>query len=462
MNWEQLTNTETLFGLVLPVGIALVIIIVMLLLRKVLYSYIRRLASKTRTDFDDILIHDTRPATFLWSIWLGLFTGFAIYDAPDSWSAITDKAVPVIFTALGIYTAIMVAIALLRWYKKEICCRTTSSLDDIILRTLIIATPVIGGGLGIITILNMLGKGSDLVNNWLNTLMASLGAITLVTVILLLLSVVVVPRFINSAVRNSSAEQTEEDLQKRASTLISVVGTAIQVMILFIYLLMIASNAGLDITSVLAGAGVLGIAIGFGAQSLVKDVLAGLFIIMENQYRKGDVVSVAGESGVVEEINLRRTILRNLDGIYHVVPNGEIRIASNYTKQWARANINVAVTYGTDLKKAMEVIDGVGKEMAGDSYWSCAFISPPKAIRVDNLGVNSGIEIKVMADTKPARQWEVMGELRLRIKNAFDKEGIVLYYPHTRVFLDNPSSQLKPGAETAKIEDDSSARKLNN
>ncbi len=458
MNWEQLTNPETLYGLVLPVGIALVIIIVALLLRKVLYSYIRRLASKTRSDFDDILIRDTRPATLLWSIWLGLIAGFAFYEAPDSWSDITDKAVPVIFTTLGIYTAIMVVIALLRWYKKEICCRTTSSLDDIILGTLIVATPVIGGGLGLITILNMLGIGSERVNNWLNTHIASLGAITVVTVILLISSVIIVPRVINSAVRNSSVDQTEEELQKRASTLISVVGTAIQVMILFIYLLMIASNVGLDITSVLAGAGVLGIAVGFGAQSLVKDVLAGLFIIMENQYRKGDVVSIAGESGVVEEINLRRTILRNVDGIYHVVPNGEIRIASNYTKQWARANINVAVTYGTDLKRAMEVIDGVGKEMAGDPYWSCALISPPRATRVDKLGVDTGIEIKVMADTRPARQWEVMGELRLRIKNAFDKAGIVLYYPHTRVFLDNVPGQLKPGDVTTRIEDDRNSR----
>ena len=248
------------------------------------------------------------------------------------------------------------------------------------------------------------------------------------------------------------AEQTEEELQKRSSTLVSVIGTTIQVVILFIFLLMVLSELTINIAAFLTGAGVLGLAVGFGAQSLVKDVLAGVFIILENQYRKGDVVAIAGISGLVEEINLRRTILRDLDGITHIVPNGEIKVASNFTKQWSRANFNISVAYDTDLDKAMAVINRVGKEMAEDPEWAPLIISPPRALRVDNLGP-SGIEIKVLGETKPIKQWDVMGELRLRLKKEFDKEGIEIPWPHMKVYFGNTPSQMsapKKGSSSEK------------
>ena len=193
----------------------------------------------------------------------------------------------------------------------------------------------------------------------------------------------------------------------------------------------------------MTGASVLGVAVGFGAQSLVKDVIAGLFIIMENQFRKGDVIKIAGESGVVEEINLRRTILRDMDGVYHVVPNGEIRVASNFTKQFSRVNMNISVAYETDLDKAIAVINRVGQEMAEDPKWASFIVSPPKAIRVDNLG-ESGIDIRILGDTKPSAQWDVTGELKLRLKKAFDKEGIDIPYPHTKVIFGNLPPQIVP------------------
>ncbi|MDO8578526.1 MAG: mechanosensitive ion channel family protein, partial [Dehalococcoidales bacterium] len=161
---------------------------------------------------------------------------------------------------------------------------------------------------------------------------------------------------------------------------------------------------------------------------------------------KGDWVKIADVDGTVEEINLRRTILRNLDGVTHVVPNGEIRIASNYTKRWARVNLNISVAYDTDLEKAMAVINQVGKELAEDPAWRSAVISPPKALRVDKLG-DSGIDIKIMGETKPARQWDVAGELRLRLKKAFDKEGIEIPWPHTKVYFGNMPPGLKENKE---------------
>ncbi|MCX5998033.1 MAG: mechanosensitive ion channel family protein, partial [Chloroflexi bacterium] len=205
------------------------------------------------------------------------------------------------------------------------------------------------------------------------------------------------------------------------------------------------SNVGIDIAPVLAGMGVIGVAIGFGAQSLVKDTISGLFILIENQYRVGDVVKIADKSGTVEEITLRRTVLRDFDGTVHSVPNGEIRVASNMTKEWSRVNMNIGVSYDTDLNLAITVINRVGKELAEDPQWATAILTPPRALRVDNLG-DSAIEIKILGDTKPSRQWEVMGELRLRLKKAFDLEGIEIPLPHTKVYFGNSPNSPSPRA----------------
>ncbi|HJW88415.1 MAG TPA: mechanosensitive ion channel family protein, partial [Dehalococcoidia bacterium] len=191
-------------------------------------------------------------------------------------------------------------------------------------------------------------------------------------------------------------------------------------------------------------------ALGFGAQSVVKDIIAGVFIVMENQYRVGDVVKIADIAGLVEEINLRRTVLRDLDGVVHVVPNGEIRVASNFTKEWSRVNLNISVGYGTDLDHAIAVINRVCEEMAAEPQWASLILKTPQVLRVDKLG-DSGIELKVLGDTKPIRQWDVMGEIRKRVKNAFDKEGIEIPWPHTKVFFGNspfPTETQERGKES--------------
>ena len=443
MNWEQLFDPQTPMGLALPILIGIVIIVVLYFLRRLLYSYIRKLTAKTATCFDDIFIRETRLATWLWCLCLGIWAGYQIARTPTDWKVIEDIVVPVLFVALGIYTAIMIVVAFFKWYKEEICPRTHSSIDEIIMSVLIIFIPVVGSGLGLILILKMLGIESVALNGWLSEHLPKLGFLTVLAIVLLLITTLVVPRAVTAAVRSSKAGQTEAELKKRSDTLVSVIGTTIQIIILFIFLLMVLSELTINIAAFLTGAGVLGLAVGFGAQSLVKDVLAGTFIIMENQYRKGDVVAVAGISGLVEEINLRRTILRDLDGTTHIVPNGEIKVASNFTKQWSRANFNITVAYDTDLDKAMAVINRVGKELAEDPEWAPLIISPPKALRVDNLGA-SGIEIKVLGETKPISQWDVMGELRLRLKKEFDKEGIEIPWPHMKVYFGNTPPQVTP------------------
>jgi small-conductance mechanosensitive channel len=198
---------------------------------------------------------------------------------------------------------------------------------------------------------------------------------------------------------------------------------------------------GVPVAPVLAGFGIAGVAIGFGAQYLIRDLIAGIFIILENQYRVGDVAKVADITGLVEYITLRKTVLRDLDGIVHHVPNGEIRTASNFTRHFARVNLNISVAYGTDLDYAISVINRVGQELAKDEKWRRVIKNPPQVLRVNNLG-DSGIDIKILGDVKPMEQWAVMGELRLRLKKAFDDEGIEIPWPHTKVYFGEPLPDL--------------------
>ena len=238
-----------------------------------------------------------------------------------------------------------------------------------------------------------------------------------------------IPRALRLTVERQMKGREDEEIQQRVDTLSSVFTAGGRVIIVLVTLLTLMPLAGISIGPLLAGVGILGLAVGFGAQSLVKDVISGLFILLDNQYSKGDVVTVAGISGLVEDVGIRRTVLRDLDGIVHYIPNGEIAVASNFTQEYSRVNLNVGVSYSEDLDQVMRVIDRVGEEMAADPQWAPAIISPPKSLRVDNLG-DSGIDIKVVGDTKPIKQWEVMGELRKRIKKAFDDEGIEIPYPH--------------------------------
>ncbi|HDZ54828.1 MAG TPA: mechanosensitive ion channel family protein [Candidatus Nealsonbacteria bacterium] len=216
--------------------------------------------------------------------------------------------------------------------------------------------------------------------------------------------------------------------EKRAKTLESVLGSALSVLIWLMTGLMIISEFGVNIGPLLAIAGVAGIAFGFGGQYLIRDLISGFFIILEDQYRVGDVACVADTCGLVEDINLRRTILRDLDGVVHYIPNGEITKASNLSKQFSRVNLNIGVSYSSDLEKVIRVVNKVGQEMAKDPKWAKDILKPPQFLRVDDFA-DSAITIKILGDTKPLRQWDVTGELRKRLKIAFDKAGIEIPFP---------------------------------
>ncbi len=247
----------------------------------------------------------------------------------------------------------------------------------------------------------------------------------------------ILPPVVRRNVERSRHKESKEGMEKRTNTLLFVFKGVGRVFIVIVGLMMILSGVGVPIAPVLAGFGIVGIAIGFGAQYLIRDIIAGTFIIMENQYRVGDVARVADVIGTVEEVGLRKTVLRDLDGIVHHVPNGEIRVASNYTRHFARVNLDVSVAYDTDLDQAISVINRVGNELAEDAEWRKLIRTPPQAVRVNKLG-DSGIDIKIVGEVKPMQQWAVMGQLRLRLKKAFDAEGIEIPWPHTKVYFGNP------------------------
>ncbi len=230
--------------------------------------------------------------------------------------------------------------------------------------------------------------------------------------------------------------ESKRGLEKRTDTLMGVLTGAGRVLIVVIAILMILSEIGVPIGPVLAGFGVAGIAVGFGAQYLVRDLIAGIFILWENQYRVGDVARVADIAGLVEQITLRKTVLRDLDGLVHHVPNGEIRVASNFSRHFSRVNLDVSVAYGTNLDHAISVINNVCRELAEEEDWKDKFVSTPQVLRVNNLG-DSGIDIKILGDVKPLEQWAITGELRLRLKKAFDAENIEIPWPHTKIYFGN-------------------------
>src|SRR3990172_1275448 len=269
----------------------------------------------------------------------------------------------------------------------------------------------------------------DEVEDWLldhGITIAAIAAFALVAVAALNRGI---PRAVRLGTERRLTGKPREEIEQRVDTLTHVFTRSGTLLLLLLGFFTILPELGINIAPLLAGVGVVGIAVGFGAQSMVRDFLAGLFILMDNQYGKGDVVRIADISGLVEDVGLRRTVLRDLDGIVHYVPNGEIKVASNLTQEYWGVNLNVQVSYDEDLDDVTEVINRVGQEMAQDPQWADVLLTPPQVLRVDNLG-DSGVELKVVGDTQPIRQWDVMGELRKRIKKAFDEEGIEIPYPH--------------------------------
>ncbi len=225
--------------------------------------------------------------------------------------------------------------------------------------------------------------------------------------------------------------------EKRARTVASLVRTVGTSLVLLIAGMMLFREIGLDITPLIAGAGVAGLAIGLGAQSLIRDIFAGTFILLEDQFHVGDVIRAAGVSGEVEKITLRMTIVRDLQGVVHFIPNGEIKVASNLTKEWSRVVLEVGVSYEEDVDRVIRVLTEIGQALADDETFGNLVLEPPQVLGVEDLA-DSQVTIRILAKTLPLKQWDVARELRRRIKARFDHESIQIPYPR-RVVITRPA-----------------------
>ncbi len=292
----------------------------------------------------------------------------------------------------------------------------------------------------------------DKIEDWvLDQGLTIVGIVIFVTVAIIVLNAIV-PRVVRVSTRTELAGSSKEEIEKRTATLTDVfirTGAALFVLLGFF---MILPELGVNVAPLLAGLGIIGIAFGFGAQSLVRDIISGVFILVDNQYSKGDVVEIAGKTGVVEDIGLRRTVLRDLDGIVHYVPNGEIEVSSNMSQEYSRVNLDVSVSYAEDLDLVMRVIDEVGEELEADEDWKGVILSPPKALRVEAFG-ESGIDIKILGDVQPLRQWDVTGELRRRLKRRFDEVGIEIPFPHRVMVYEAKAAGLPAAVRMARGDD---------
>jgi small conductance mechanosensitive channel len=241
-----------------------------------------------------------------------------------------------------------------------------------------------------------------------------------------------IPKIICRSICIKRKDQYAEEVKHRAETLSNFLVVMTLIAIWFVAVFMILPEFGIQIGPLIAGAGFIGLAIGIGAQGLIRDILSGLFIIVEDQYSKGDVVKIGDIVGEVEYLGLRITRLRDVYGTSHVIPNGEVKIVSNLSKDWARVNMIISVGYDEDLDRVTEVINRVSREMREESYWGELIMETPQVLRVDNPG-DSGIDIKILGKTRALKQWEVMGELRKRIKKTFDKEGFEIPWPQIKL-----------------------------
>jgi small conductance mechanosensitive channel len=243
--------------------------------------------------------------------------------------------------------------------------------------------------------------------------------------------------FTREVAEGSSKGLSADEIAKRRATIETLGARVLQSFVVVIVALMILNEFDVDVGPAVAGLGIVGIAVGFGAQSLVRDYFNGTLILLENQFSIGDVVTIAGVTGTVEDLTLRRTTLRDLDGVVHTVPNGEIKVASNRTRTWARINQDVTVSYGTDVDRATAVVDGVGREMSQDAHWKGRIIEPPHVERVEALG-EYGITLKILGSVLAVDQWAASGELRKRLLAAFSANHIEIPRPQRVVLARDP------------------------
>lgn len=261
------------------------------------------------------------------------------------------------------------------------------------------------------------------IQTWINENWVPIVIVIIVAMLMRRFGTMIVKKIIRRAVRyRAHGDVSEEDVKKRQDTLISMISTILIVLTWLVAGFTILQRFGINLTPLLAGASVLGVAIGFGAQSLIKDFLSGLFIILENQYRVGDVVNLDGSDGRVEQITIRSTVVRDNDGSVHYIPNGTITHTINRTMGFASINLAIQVAPDTDVDKLAELINDIGVKMSEEEKWRGKIIEAPHFQSISNFTPTT-LEVKIVGKTQPSAQWNVTGEVRRRMLTALNKKG---------------------------------------
>mgnify|MGYP000315439935 CR=1 FL=1 len=277
------------------------------------------------------------------------------------------------------------------------------------------------------------------------------GLVILVIIVVMYVGFLILQRLIKRL--QSYIEKTfpDQGQVQRVQTLTNVFGDFVWVLMAGIGLMTILSQLGIDLAPFLVAAGVGGIAIGFGAQSLVKDVISGFFLLLEDQIRVGDVVMIADVSGLVEDVGLRTIVLRDDAGNVHIVPNGTINTVTNKTKGFSRYVFHVGVAYREDVDDVMQLLQDIGATLQQDPLFSPDIVQPFEMLGVDQFA-DSAVVIKCRITTKPRRQWTIGREMNRRIKKTFDERGIEMPFPHRTLYWGDqqqPQGQTQPALEPA-------------
>lgn len=243
----------------------------------------------------------------------------------------------------------------------------------------------------------------------------------------------------NRRAEKDSRVDTNEAV-KRIDTLVNILHAVLKVVLWGIFLMVALQKFGFNIGPILASAGIVGLAVGFGAQELVRDFISGFFMILENQVRTGDVAIINGSSGLVEKIELRTITLRDFSGVTHVFQNGKINTISNMTKDWSAQVFDIGVAYKEDVVKVMDIMKKVGDELKDDPKFGQDILEPIEIFGLDKFA-DSALIIKARLKTRPIQQWSVGREYRRRLKEAFDAENIEIPFPHTTVYW---GEEIKP------------------
>ena len=275
--------------------------------------------------------------------------------------------------------------------------------------------------------------------NWLLTSGLHIILVLVLTAIALRAAKVLSTRLISVVVR----QKEDTEFQKRTQTLGSIVRYVLIIAIIIVAAITLLKELGIEIAPVLAAAGIVGLAVGFGAQSLVKDVISGFFILLEDQIRVGDVVQIAGKGGLVEKINLKTTILRDLAGNVHYVPNGHIDVVTNMTKDFSRYVFDIGVAYREDVDEVIEVIKEVDEELRSDPDYKDEILEPIEILGLDQFA-NSGVIVKARTTTLPIKQWRVGREFNRRLKKKFDERKIENPFPHVTLYMGQDKQGQSP------------------